>query len=35
MTLMYGIHWMQSYGAIRRCAARAKLPFISLAQAGL
>jgi O-antigen/teichoic acid export membrane protein len=33
MTLMYGIHWTQSYFAIRRCAAAAITPLTSLAQA--
>jgi O-antigen/teichoic acid export membrane protein len=32
MTLMYGIHWMQSYFVLRHCAALAVTPFIPLAQ---
>ena len=33
MTLMYGIHWTQSYFAIRHCAALAIAPFTPLARA--
>jgi O-antigen/teichoic acid export membrane protein len=33
MTLMYGIHWTQSYFAIRHCAAAAIMPLTNLAQA--
>ena len=33
MTLMYGVHWTQSYFAIRHCAAAAIVPLTSLAKA--
>jgi O-antigen/teichoic acid export membrane protein len=33
MTLMYGVHWTQSYFAIRHCAAAPIMPLTSLAKA--
>jgi O-antigen/teichoic acid export membrane protein len=33
MTLMYGVHWTQSYFAIRHCAAAAIMPLSGLAKA--
>ena len=33
MTLMYGIHWTQSYFALRHCVAVAVTPFSGMAQA--